>query len=94
MHAYLSHTHTRTHWFLRKLEPWTWCHRVVMSPIRTRLTCTGSVTGSDLPSSCRCRIRAARVEDFVSALKRLHEDFSWPYPIVPLNSLHRMASGL
>ena len=40
-----------------------------------------------------CRVRAARVEDFVTALKKLHEDFHWPYPIVPLNSLHRMASG-
>lgn len=26
------------------------------------------------------RNRAARVDDFVQALKQLHEEFSWPYP--------------
>lgn len=29
----------------------------------------------------RERDRAARVDDFVKALKQLHEDFSWPYPV-------------
>lgn len=28
----------------------------------------------------RERDRAARIDDFVSALKQLHEDFNWPYP--------------
>lgn len=28
----------------------------------------------------RERDRAARVDDFVAALKNIHEDFSWPYP--------------
>lgn len=30
----------------------------------------------------RERNRAARVEDFVGALKHLHSDFNWPYPVV------------
>lgn len=29
----------------------------------------------------RERDRAARVDDFVKALKQLHEDFNWPYPV-------------
>lgn len=28
------------------------------------------------------RDRVARVDDFVTALKQLHEDFRWPYPIL------------
>lgn len=30
----------------------------------------------------RERMRAARVDDFVSALRRLHADFTWPFPVV------------
>lgn len=26
------------------------------------------------------RDRAARIDDFVKALKQVHEDFNWPYP--------------
>lgn len=26
--------------------------------------------------------RAARVDDFVGALKQLHSDFNWPYPVL------------
>ncbi|XP_078252066.1 guanine nucleotide exchange factor subunit RIC1 isoform X1 [Rhinoraja longicauda] len=32
---------------------------------------------------CKERTRAARVEDFVKALKRLHKDFLWPFPVIP-----------
>ncbi|XP_062905255.1 guanine nucleotide exchange factor subunit RIC1 isoform X1 [Mobula hypostoma] len=32
---------------------------------------------------CKERTRAARVEDFVKALKRLHKDFVWPFPVIP-----------
>lgn len=32
----------------------------------------------------RERDRAARIDDFVSALKYLHEDFSWPYPTIQI----------
>lgn len=27
------------------------------------------------------RERAARIEDFIRALKQVHEDFNWPYPV-------------
>lgn len=27
------------------------------------------------------RDRAARIDDFVTALKQLHEEFHWPYPV-------------
>uniref|UniRef100_UPI00398E6DA7 guanine nucleotide exchange factor subunit RIC1 isoform X2 n=1 Tax=Pristiophorus japonicus TaxID=55135 RepID=UPI00398E6DA7 len=36
---------------------------------------------------CKERTRAARVEDFVKALKRLHKDFLWPFPVIPSCSL-------
>ena len=29
----------------------------------------------------RERMRAARIDDFVSATRRLHADFDWPYPV-------------
>ncbi|KAL3288872.1 hypothetical protein HHI36_003318 [Cryptolaemus montrouzieri] len=32
------------------------------------------------------RDRAARIDDFVAALKKLHEDFDWPYPTFTLAS--------
>ncbi|KAK2191888.1 hypothetical protein NP493_43g02028 [Ridgeia piscesae] len=38
------------------------------------------------------RLRAARVEDFVSALKALHSDFHWPLPILSLTSLRSVSS--
>ena len=34
--------------------------------------------------------RAARVDSFVNALKRIHSDFGWPFPIVPPNYIHRV----
>lgn len=36
--------------------------------------------------------RAARIEDFVTTLKQLHEDFDWPKPSLDLR-LHRRQSG-
>ncbi|XP_022368330.1 RAB6A-GEF complex partner protein 1 isoform X4 [Enhydra lutris kenyoni] len=36
---------------------------------------------------CKERTRAARVDNFVLALKRLHKDFLWPLPIIPASSL-------
>lgn len=30
----------------------------------------------------RERTRAARVDDFVSAIRRLHADFAWPFPVI------------
>lgn len=40
-----------------------------------------------------CRLRSAKVEDFVSALKKLHEDFRWPLPILSLSALRHISSG-
>ncbi|XP_025953250.2 guanine nucleotide exchange factor subunit RIC1 isoform X3 [Dromaius novaehollandiae] len=37
---------------------------------------------------CKERARAARVEDFVIALKKLHKDFLWPFPIIPASSVN------
>ncbi|XP_068781522.1 guanine nucleotide exchange factor subunit RIC1 isoform X2 [Struthio camelus] len=34
------------------------------------------------------RTRAACVEDFVIALKKLHEDFLWPFPVIPASSIN------
>ncbi|XP_064356977.1 guanine nucleotide exchange factor subunit RIC1-like isoform X7 [Dromaius novaehollandiae] len=34
------------------------------------------------------RTRAACVEDFVTALKKLHEDFLWPFPVIPASSIN------
>ena len=36
--------------------------------------------------------RAARVDDFVSALRQVHSDFSWPYPAVTVTSLRQMTA--
>ncbi|XP_018415809.1 PREDICTED: RAB6A-GEF complex partner protein 1 isoform X1 [Nanorana parkeri] len=36
---------------------------------------------------CKERTRAARVEDFVTALKTLHKDFLWPFPVIPASSI-------
>ncbi|ESN99121.1 hypothetical protein HELRODRAFT_189001 [Helobdella robusta] len=38
------------------------------------------------------RTLSARVDDYVSALKTLHDDFKWPYPVVPLSNLTRLTS--
>ncbi|XP_014677395.1 PREDICTED: RAB6A-GEF complex partner protein 1-like, partial [Priapulus caudatus] len=43
-----------------------------------------------------CRNRAAKIEDFVTTLKRLHEDFQWPYPIASpslLQTFQRMSNS-
>ncbi|XP_023687655.1 guanine nucleotide exchange factor subunit RIC1 isoform X1 [Paramormyrops kingsleyae] len=37
---------------------------------------------------CRERTRVARVDDFVTALKRLHKDFLWPFPVIPACSIN------
>ena len=37
----------------------------------------------------RERNRAASIDDFVSALRHIHLDFSWPYPSVPATQIRR-----
>jgi len=41
-----------------------------------------------------CSLHAARVDDFVGALKQLHVDFHWPFPVLSLSALQHVASGL
>lgn len=36
---------------------------------------------------CRERTRVARIDDFVTALKSLHKDFLWPFPVIPACSI-------
>ncbi|XP_070780927.1 guanine nucleotide exchange factor subunit RIC1 [Enoplosus armatus] len=67
-----------------------WRHaRHLLEQIRLRdLGCFSAQLGFELISwLCRERNRVARVEDFVSALKRLHKDFLWPFPVIPVGSL-------
>ncbi|XP_074641700.1 guanine nucleotide exchange factor subunit RIC1-like [Tubulanus polymorphus] len=40
------------------------------------------------------RLRAAKVEDFVAALKLLHHDFNWPLPIMTHSAYHQMHKSL
>ena len=42
----------------------------------------------------RCSLHSARVDDFVGALKQLHVDFHWPFPVLSLSALQHVASGL
>lgn len=40
----------------------------------------------------RERMRAARVDDFVSALRRLHTDFNWPFPTVSSQIVRKLSN--
>uniref|UniRef100_A0A8C6Y5G5 Guanine nucleotide exchange factor subunit RIC1 n=1 Tax=Naja naja TaxID=35670 RepID=A0A8C6Y5G5_NAJNA len=63
-----------------------WRHaRRLLEEIRLKdLGCFAAQLGFELIGwLCKERNRAARVEDFVSALKTLHSDFLWPFPIIP-----------
>ncbi|XP_066502732.1 guanine nucleotide exchange factor subunit RIC1 isoform X1 [Hoplias malabaricus] len=67
-----------------------WRHaRRLLEQLRLRdLGCFSAQLGFELISwLCRERTRVARVEDFVTALKRLHEDFLWPFPVIPVASI-------
>ncbi|KAF7664633.1 hypothetical protein LDENG_00170890 [Lucifuga dentata] len=67
-----------------------WRHaRHLLEQVRLRdLGCFSAQLGFELISwLCRERNRVARVEDFVMALKRLHKDFLWPFPVIPVGSL-------
>jgi len=37
---------------------------------------------------------SARVDDFIGALKQLHVDFHWPFPVLSLSALQHVASGM
>ncbi|XP_038137942.1 guanine nucleotide exchange factor subunit RIC1 isoform X1 [Cyprinodon tularosa] len=66
-----------------------WRHaRHLLEQVRLRdLGCFSAQLGFELIGwLCRERNRVARVDDFVSALTRLHKDFLWPFPVIPVGS--------
>ncbi|XP_041113573.1 guanine nucleotide exchange factor subunit RIC1-like [Polyodon spathula] len=68
-----------------------WRHaRRLLEEVRLKdLGCFSAQLGFELIGwLCKERTRAARVDDFVMALKRLHEDFLWPFPVIPASSLN------
>lgn len=63
-----------------------WRHaRRLLEQVRLRdLGCFSAQLGFELIGwLCRERTRVARVDDFVTALKCLHKDFLWPFPVIP-----------
>ncbi|XP_052569689.1 guanine nucleotide exchange factor subunit RIC1 isoform X4 [Peromyscus californicus insignis] len=67
-----------------------WRHaRRLLEDVRLKdLGCFSAQLGFELISwLCKERTRAARVDNFVVALKRLHKDFLWPFPIIPASSI-------
>lgn len=68
-----------------------WRHaRHLLEQVRLReLGCFSAQLGFELIGwLCRERTRVARVDDFVIALKRLHSDFLWPFPVIPACALN------
>ncbi|XP_074850970.1 guanine nucleotide exchange factor subunit RIC1 isoform X4 [Carettochelys insculpta] len=68
-----------------------WRHaRRLLEEIRLKdLGCFAAQLGFELIGwLCKERTRAAHVEDFVIALKRLHKDFLWPFPVIPACSVN------
>ncbi|XP_061329064.1 guanine nucleotide exchange factor subunit RIC1 isoform X3 [Pezoporus flaviventris] len=67
-----------------------WRHaRRLLEEIKLKdLGCFAAQLGFELIGwLCKERARAARVEDFVFALKKLHKDFRWPLPVIPASSI-------
>ncbi|KAG5834574.1 hypothetical protein ANANG_G00262920 [Anguilla anguilla] len=67
-----------------------WRHaRRLLEEVRLKdLGCFSAQLGFELIGwLCKERTRAARVDNFVSALKRLHQDFLWPFPVIPACSM-------
>ncbi|CAL1569341.1 unnamed protein product [Knipowitschia caucasica] len=68
-----------------------WRHaRHLLEQLRLRdLGCFSAQLGFELIGwLCRERNRVARVEDFVFALKVLHKDFLWPFPVIPVGCIN------
>ncbi|NXT53378.1 RIC1 protein, partial [Pluvianellus socialis] len=68
-----------------------WRHaRRLLEEIKLKdLGCFAAQLGFELIGwLCKERTRAARVEDFVFALKKLHKDFLWPLPVIPASSVN------
>ncbi|KAM9794413.1 guanine nucleotide exchange factor subunit RIC1 isoform X2 [Syngnathus typhle] len=67
-----------------------WRHaRHLLEQVRLRdLGCFSAQLGFELIGwLCRERNRVARVDDYVLALKKLHKDFLWPFPVIPVANL-------
>ncbi|XP_055731120.1 guanine nucleotide exchange factor subunit RIC1-like isoform X1 [Salvelinus fontinalis] len=67
-----------------------WRHaRHLLEQVRLKdLGCFSAQLGFELIGwLCRERTRVARVDDFVMALKCLHKDFLWPFPVIPACSI-------
>ncbi|XP_053706628.1 guanine nucleotide exchange factor subunit RIC1 [Synchiropus splendidus] len=67
-----------------------WRHaRHLVEQVRLReLGCFSAQLGFELIGWLyRERNRVARIDDFVSALKKLHKDFLWPFPVVPVGNI-------
>ncbi|KAM6986702.1 guanine nucleotide exchange factor subunit RIC1 isoform 2-T2 [Aplochiton taeniatus] len=67
-----------------------WRHaRHLLEQLRLRdLGCFSAQLGFELIGwLCRERTRVARVDDFIAALKHLHKDFLWPFPVIPMGSV-------
>ncbi|XP_077353854.1 guanine nucleotide exchange factor subunit RIC1 isoform X1 [Festucalex cinctus] len=67
-----------------------WRHaRRLLEQVRLRdLGCFSAQLGFELIGwLCRERNRVARVDDYVLALKKLHKDFLWPFPVIPVANL-------
>ncbi len=67
-----------------------WRHaRHLLEQVRLRdLGCFSAQLGFELIGwLCRERTRVARIDDFVTALKCLHKDFLWPFPVIPACSI-------
>ena len=60
----------------------------------THLKCAVFHQGVQLLPCLHCSLLSARVDDFVGALKQLHVDFHWPFPVLSLSALQHVASGL
>lgn len=68
-----------------------WRHaRRLLEQVRLRdLGCFSAQLGFELIGwLCRERTRVARIDDFVTALKCLHKDFLWPFPVIPACSIN------
>ncbi|XP_039615497.1 guanine nucleotide exchange factor subunit RIC1 [Polypterus senegalus] len=68
-----------------------WRHaRRLLEEVRLKdLGCFSAQLGFELIGwLCKERTRAAHIDDFVFALKKLHEDFLWPFPVIPVYSIN------
>ncbi|XP_059381392.1 guanine nucleotide exchange factor subunit RIC1-like [Carassius carassius] len=68
-----------------------WRHaRHLLEQVRLRdLGCFSAQLGFELIGwLCRERTRVARIDDFITALKCLHKDFLWPFPVIPACSIN------